>query len=85
MLVEDMTSAILNPTPTGASSTLTSGDNWNPGDARTAFAYGPKKGVISKKKKKKKGSSRQKKVKIEPFRRPPIQRMSANGADFSGP
>ena len=78
MLVEDMTSAILNPTPTGARNSLVAGDNYNPGDSRIAFSYGPGKST----KKKRKRDSKSKK-KVVPFTRPPIQGFNT-GANYSG-
>lgn len=77
MLVEDMTSAILNPTPTGDRNSLTATDRWNPGDTRVAFTYGPT-GPSNRKKKKKNKLS-----KVKPFKRPPVQGLST-GANYSG-
>jgi hypothetical protein len=74
ILVEDLTSAVLNGNPT-ASNALTNQDSWNPGDSRIAFTYGPERKAKGSKKKKKK-KSKEKKVKVIPFTRPSMSGMS---------
>jgi hypothetical protein len=81
MLVEDMTSAALNPTPTGNRNSLTNGDNWNPKDSRIAFMINPTSTEKSSNKKKKRKKAVKKK--IIPFKRPPIQ-GTVTGVNYSG-
>lgn len=83
MLVEDMTSAILNPNPIGDRRSLTNGDNWNPGDNRIASIINPtvkSKTTSTKKKKRKKKKAV---TKIIPFKRPPIQ-GTTTGVNYGG-
>jgi len=84
MLVEDMTSAILNPTPTGNRNSLVNGDNWNQGDSRRAFVINPTVKSKPKSNNKKKRKKKKKSVtKIIPFKRPPIQSMNT-GINYGG-
>ena len=77
ILVEDLTSAVLNSNP-GTATGIYNQNPWNPGDERMAFIYGPERKATSskKKKKKKQKESKEKKVKIIPFTRPSLSGMS---------
>ena len=84
MLVEDMTSSILNPNPIGDRRSLTNGDNYNPLDNRRAFVINP---TVKAKSTSKTGTKKKKKkksvTKIIPFKRPPIQ-GTTTGVNYSG-